>query len=898
MTDTGRTVHQLDGRGYVRDWLVGPAWSHRCEDLADVLATTGSPWGADGRWVLTNAPDVAPLKSRLYARRPLITDQPLPDVVEDGFVDWQSPFGTVDSGSLVRAHTGWDGLVDWSQFCFTPEYRHAVAATVLEVDQAEWRQLEVRCTGPVAVWVGGELVGVYTDFSYMEPIVNAVRVRMSSGLTTVHLATWQVAFREVRHVAALRVIGLPVRVVIPSPDADEDASATAEQLLDAISVDRWAVDDGVAVLRGPPGLALTASIDGRDPVSVRLDGGSAELLLRHESSAHSASMLPTGESTIIVRVDDPHCPVARALKIAALPVRHRSDPAASDPDVWPLEVLEAVAVAHPSTARGLAPRGARAVERSRSRRHCPGPGDDRLAVGLRRLRSRRTGSRSAEDFAGAMAGRREGAGRGESPRLQVLDRPTRPRRNVLLHREPSAGVAHGRAASRRATRQRCVQQHRLDGLAHATHGRELAMEWMRRKLAGGFSEFDSNAYVAIDSLALCSLVEFAGDDDVRQLAECVLDKILLTLAANSWRGIHGAAHGRCYVPTLRSSRFEETAPIMWALWGMGSLNSAVLPATVLSTARVYAVPPVVRAIATDLPAEWDGRQVYLGRYRLAHDLLERPYRSDVRIWRTPDAMLSSVQDYRPGLPGLQEHIWSATLSAEIQVYATHPAADTVSSSARPNVWAGQRLLPRARQHRGTVLALHRLPGDDPVGHTHLWFPAPQMDEISGRGSWVAGRVGDGYVAVAARGGFDAATTGDEARQSWAPRGDGRAYVATVGRAAVHGSFDRFVAALAEPEFGATGDEDPSVTWTDLEGQALTLRWSGPFTVDGVAVDLAADGRPEHPPHLVNPAVTAAFGDRVLGAEWSGERLQLDVATGRRVHPASGIAQSTVEAATS
>ena len=57
------------------------------------------------------------------------------------------------------------------------------------------------------------------------------------------------------------------------------------------------------------------------------------------------------------------------------------------------------------------------------------------------------------------------------------------------------------------------------GAQHAAHGRELAVTWMRRKLDGGFSEFDSNAYLAIDSLALCSLVEFADDVEVRELAE-------------------------------------------------------------------------------------------------------------------------------------------------------------------------------------------------------------------------------------------------------------------------------------------------------------------------------------------------------------------------------------------
>ena len=247
------------------------------------------------------------------------------------------------------------------------------------------------------------------------------------------------------------------------------------------------------------------------------------------------------------------------------------------------------------------------------------------------------------------------------------------------------------------------------GRQHAEHAYPLAEEWIHRKLAGGFSEFDSNAYLAIDCFALVSLVEFAESPDLRHLAEALLDKCLLTLATNSWKGVHGAAHGRSYTHTLRSARFEETAPIMWLLWGVGALNDATLPATSLATTEHYSLPPVIRALAQHAPEEWDGRQVYRGEYRLHHDLLARPYGSDLRVWRTPDAMLSSVQDYRSGLPGLQEHIWGATLGSEIQVFATHPAADTISSAARPNSWAGQLVLPRAHQDRDTVLVLHRLP---------------------------------------------------------------------------------------------------------------------------------------------------------------------------------------------
>ncbi len=322
---TDRTVHALDRRGYVRDWLVGPAWSHPCTDLDSVLSATGSPWGPDGRWVLTNGPDVAPLKFRLYERHPLVVDQPLPVVVERGAIQWQSPFGSVDDGTLTRVHTGWDGLVDWSQFCFTPEYRHAVAATMLEVDQAEWRTLDVACTGPLSIWAGGELLGEFTDFSYMEPLRHELRVRLPSGLTPIVVSTWQAAFREVRHVVSLRIGGLAVRVVIPSPGADEHASAGAEQLLNGMSVERWAVADGIATLRGPIGAAVAVSVDGRAPVPIRLDRIGAAVPLREplpDAEGGAASMLATGESVLTVRVDDPRC---RGLPGRAL-ARSMADP--------------------------------------------------------------------------------------------------------------------------------------------------------------------------------------------------------------------------------------------------------------------------------------------------------------------------------------------------------------------------------------------------------------------------------------------------------------------------------------------------------------------------------------------------------------------------------------------
>jgi hypothetical protein len=852
-----RTIHALDD-GVIRDWLVSPSWRAACDaDLAALLPADGPPWGDDGRWTLTQGPEVAPLKGRLYRRRPLVTDQALPIVAEGGPVSWTAPGGSVtDEGTWRRLH----GDPDWSDFCFLPEYRHAVAATCLEVDQPEWRDIEVACTGPIAVWLGANLAGLFTDVSYMEPVPHTVRARLGSGLTTLFVATWQVGFREVRHLARVSVHGLPVRVVIPSPGADERASALAESVLDAVAVDSWAIPGDEVGLSGPAGVRLCVSRPGAPEQVVVLDNGRGVYRLSGrlpgDAGAGSASMLSTGETTLTIRVDDPRCPVTRELPVAVLPPRVRSVPAGDDPAEWRREVLSHAAGSPPSVARALASGSIedgdldQALSMLRNRADCA----DFEAVGLLNLWHAEVpwppGAR--EQVKEALLGFKYWI---DQPGLDAMCYFTENHQLVFHTAELLAGLAFPDSLFANTG---------WTGARHAAHGRDMAMDWIRAKLAGGFSEFDSNAYLAIDSLALVSLVEWCADSPVAAAARALLDKLLFTLAANSWHGIHGAAHGRSYAQTLRSSRFEETAPIMWAVSGTGALNRAVLPATCLARSRRYTVPDLVRAVAG--AGSWEGRQVYAGQYAFTRDLLSRPYGSDLRVWKTGHAMLSSVQDYRSGLPGLQEHIWGATLGTEVQVFATYPGSSSDSPSARPNAWAGQRILPRARQHQDTVLVVY--PGFSSVP-THVWFPVPCMDEHTVAGCWLAGRVGDGYVAVACAGGLRPVLAGSTARQEWLPSGPGTGYVATVGCRDQDGSFGAFVSALSEPAFSAAG-----VSWRARDGRVLDLRSA--FTVDGVSPDIGADGRPDTGVHLDNPACVARFGDPVLHARYGTHTMTVEL----------------------
>ena len=418
------------------------------------------------------------------------------------------------------------------------------------------------------------------------------------------------------------------------------------------------------------------------------------------------------------------------------------------------------------------------------------------------------------------------------------------------------------------------------GGEHSEHGREMALQWLKIKLEGGFSEYDSNAYLAIDTLALVSLIEYSPDKEIRQYSEALLDKLMLSLASNSWRGVHGAAHGRSYTTTLRSSRFEETAPIMWALWGMGALNLAVLPVATLITSKKYVLPPMIVKVAHSLTKTWHGRQVYRGKYRFTSDLLDRPYASDLHVWRTADGMLSSVQDYRAGLPGLQEHVWGATLSTEVQVFASYPAAFSHATSVRPNAWAGHLVLPRVRQYENVALAIYALNDQLLPDFTHLWFPTPWMNEFVHKGSWIAGRVGDGYIAVATPGGFAPLTSGDTAHQEFIPNGNGALYVTILGDKKEYKDFKSFVRKLNEPTFN---EKNLTISWKHKK--KFELSWTGPFHVDGKSEQLVG-GLPEVPPRLDNPAVTLKADDDILDASFGKEKLKIDVIKGKRLEPKS------------
>lgn len=889
----------LDKNGFIRDWLVTKAWITPALDLSALLQESGDPFGKDGRWVLTNGPDIAPLKAKIFQRRPFESNQVAPQILEGGPVSWKAP-GTaqIDSDIWTRIHTGHDGYVDWSHFSYTPEYRHSLMATQLEVDQPEWRKIVIESQGPVQVWLNGELVLSTELFGYMQPLSHTINTLLPSGISTLLISQWQISLREVRHTVRVRVEGLPVRVVIPSKGADEYASEIAERELENIALERWARTTDTVEFRGSPGLKVRVkeSKSQGDGIPITFKNGKAKVKVSDIRKAAkiaqknsqeidgdvTATMLDTGEIFLELRIDSPNTPVFRTFRTAYVPERVRTSVPKSSPAVWRAEVIDHVADSYASSARALARLDKdskyvvtaedlkSAISMITSRADCA----DFEAVGLVHILNKfpekqwQKGLR--EEVKSVLLAFKYWI---EQPGLDAMCYFTENHQFVWHTAEHLIGDYFSNEKFTNA---------QLDGAEHSKHGRDMALDWLRLKLEGGFSEYDSNAYLAIDTLALVSLIEFSPDKQIRQYAEALLDKLMFSLASNSWRGVHGAAHGRSYTTTLRSSRFEETAPIMWALWGMGALNLAVLPVTALITSKRYLLPPMIIKVAHSLNKEWHGRQVYRGKYRFTSDLLDRPYASDLHVWRTSDGMLSSVQDYRSGLPGLQEHVWGATLSTEVQVFASYPAAFSHATSVRPNAWAGHLVLPRVRQYENVILAIYALNEKLYPNFTHLWFPTPWMDEFVTKGSWLAGRVGNGYVAVATPGGFSPVKSGDTANQEWIPNSQGALYISVLGDKKRNKDFKSFVRKLSEPNFD---EKALSISWKYKH--RFEMSWNSPFHVDGASEQLEG-GLPEMAPRLVNPAVTLESNGTLFDAAFGGESLKIDIIQGKRISPKSQV----------
>ncbi|CAA9572465.1 MAG: hypothetical protein AVDCRST_MAG88-2478 [uncultured Thermomicrobiales bacterium] len=400
---------------------------------------------------------------------------------------------------------------------------------------------------------------------------------------------------------------------------------------------------------------------------------------------------------------------------------------------------------------------------------------------------------------------------------------------------------------------------RQRGLYHATKGRFYITEWLRQRGRFGFDEWHSNSYYPICLAPLHNIYDFAITEDakLRQMAGAVLDYMYFNLAADSFRGIFGTTHGRSYGVNLKYPDLEGTAATCWLLFGTGALASGasgMAPVSIATSA--YRLPPLLARIATD------DRAIVESRVR--QGILPGGARhANFRVYRTPDYLLSGLQDHRKGEYESSTHVAQVTLANKVAIFWSCPQTTGEGSGLRPDYWSGHTGLPRVVQHRNVLALSWRL--GEWAWLTHCFFEQERFDEVRFAGNWAFARVGDGYVGIHSQGGLSVGGEGQYAGRELVCHAPETTWLVECGRTADWDTFDAFVAALeAAPVVareGAVEFDSPSI------GRFVT-GWDVAPTAGGEPVDLNGY------PLVDSPWAQSAFGSGELTIRHGDERYEL------------------------
>ncbi|HSD27566.1 MAG TPA: hypothetical protein VLL75_09685, partial [Vicinamibacteria bacterium] len=366
--------------------------------------------------------------------------------------------------------------------------------------------------------------------------------------------------------------------------------------------------------------------------------------------------------------------------------------------------------------------------------------------------------------------------------------------------------------------------------------------------------------------------------------------------------------------------FEDTEANFTFWWGLGAYTAwQVVPLTVWNGDR-YGLwdTELLRGFRSLRDLLGDPPNVGFGQFfaSLIAPLVNAGLLSEANTytWRTPDYVLSTVQDWRKGANGGQVHAWQASFDEDALVFTTHPMNPVQPPSqwigrdeGEPGYWTGTASMPRSAQHENVAIHLYS-PGYADGGlldfydyeqATHAWFPQDHFDEVEQAAGWTFGRKGRGYLALWS---WQATVWQDYPASELAlpangplarsfdlvaPEGASNVWIVECGRAADWGSFAAFRDAILEARvevapveagFGLAFD----VFYDSPSQGPMTFGWEAPFVVRGESVPLHGY------PRVDNPWVTAERGASVWRIEGARSRALLDwSAPARRVEGRRG-----------
>ncbi len=401
---------------------------------------------------------------------------------------------------------------------------------------------------------------------------------------------------------------------------------------------------------------------------------------------------------------------------------------------------------------------------------------------------------------------------------------------------------------------------RQNGLYHTAKAYVYITEWLRQRGRFGFDEWHSNSYYPICVAPLLNLYDFSTNEGyykLRQMTSAILDEMFLFMAADSFEGIFGATHGRSYGIYVKYPDYEGTSALNWLYYGTGSLSKTTSGmAPVCAATSTYQVPEILFKMANDKTAVIDAkRRQGIIRTSARH--------ADFIVYRTPDYMISGLQDHRKGEYESSTHVAQVTLGNKNVIFWSCPHTVGEGSGLRPDYWSGSTTLPRVIQYRNVMSLTWHLTKF--AWMSHCFFEQEKFDEVRFDGNWAFARVGDGYVGIYSQNGLQVGDYGQYAGRELMCRAQENSWLVECGRKADWGSFDAFVQALTQASIqvndGVITYESPSI------GQFVT-GWEVKPTVAGEPVQLHGY------PLIDSQWGHADFGSGEMHLQYGDEELEL------------------------
>jgi hypothetical protein len=325
------------------------------------------------------------------------------------------------------------------------------------------------------------------------------------------------------------------------------------------------------------------------------------------------------------------------------------------------------------------------------------------------------------------------------------------------------------------------------------------------------------------------------------------------MAVNSYRGAFGSTQGAADSLSIRSARIAPSSSLSRLLWGMGIFNEHMMGSVSLACSDIYFLPPIIAAIAADRPEAMLNRERHCAAPPAEGDQEAASWEVNKVTYKTPDAMLCSAQDYRPGQPGAQEHIWQATLGPEAVVFVNQPVCLSEEEAHQPNCWRGNETLPRVAQWRDVLIAVHNAREDDGFAAlTHAHFPVHEFDEHGLREGWAFARKGDGYLAMTAAQGLKLTERGAQAYRELRSLGRENIWLCHLGRRAEDGGFAEFQRKILALRVDFT---TLTVHCSTLRNETLSFGWSGALRVNGKDEAITGFRQFENPYCTVDPGAS-------------------------------------------